>query len=47
MQILGKLLAEIEEFRRVDPTELYVRLGKGWPAAEEVLKEKMTRLLLP
>jgi hypothetical protein len=46
-ELLGKLLAEILEFRRVDPNELYLRLGKGWPAAEKVLKEKLAAVLAP
>jgi serine/threonine protein kinase len=46
-EFLGKLLAEIPEFRRVDPNELYLRLGKGWPAAEKVLKGKVAGVLVP
>jgi hypothetical protein len=45
--VLGKILAEIEEFRRVDMKELCIRLGKGWPAAEKVLTEKVAELLAP
>jgi len=45
--VLGNLLKEIDGFRRVDPYDLCVRLGKGWPAAEKVLKEKFTDLLAP
>ena len=46
-QVIGKLLAEIEEFRHVNFAQLCVRLGKGWPAAEKVLKEKIVELLAP
>jgi len=46
-QVIGKLLAEIEEFRRVDVKQFCIRLGKGWPAAEKVLKEKLAELLAP
>jgi serine/threonine protein kinase len=45
--VLGKVLAEVEEFRRVDLKELCFRLGKGWPAAEKALEEKIAELLAP
>lgn len=45
--VLGNLLKEIDGFRRVYPYDLYVQLGKGWPAAEKILKEKITQLLAP
>ncbi|KAJ4366230.1 hypothetical protein N0V83_007866 [Neocucurbitaria cava] len=45
--LVGKLLAEIPDFRRVDVDEVCVRLGRGWPAAEKVLQEKIPELLRP
>ncbi|KAH6220328.1 hypothetical protein HBI42_103140 [Parastagonospora nodorum] len=45
--VLGNMLGEIDGFRRVDPWDLCVQLGKGWPAAEKVLKGKITHLLAP
>jgi hypothetical protein len=46
-EVVGKLLAEIDDFRRVDVKLFCVRLGKGWPAAEQVLKENIAELLAP
>jgi hypothetical protein len=46
-ELLGKLLAEITVFRRVAPTDLFSRLGSGWPAAAKVLAVKVKELLAP
>jgi serine/threonine protein kinase len=46
-EVVGKLLAEIDDIRRIDVKLFCVRLGKGWPAAEQVLREKITDLLAP
>ncbi|CAO2657953.1 Nn.00g072130.m01.CDS01 [Neocucurbitaria sp. VM-36] len=45
--VVGKLLVEIPELRRVNLDSFYVRLGKGWPAAEKVLEAKIPELLRP
>ncbi|OAK97816.1 hypothetical protein IQ06DRAFT_307941 [Phaeosphaeriaceae sp. SRC1lsM3a] len=47
IDLIGNLLAEIEIFRRVDVMELCARLGRGWPAAETILKDKFAYLLAP
>ena len=46
-ELLGKLLAEIGDFRRVAPKDLFSHLGSGWPAAAKVLAVKMKELLAP
>jgi hypothetical protein len=45
--LVSKLLLEVPEFRRVKPEELLWRLGAGYPAAEELLEEKIAELLMP
>lgn len=47
LEVLGKVLGEIEEFRHVDVKALCIGLGMGWPAAEKKLQEKIAELLEP
>jgi hypothetical protein len=44
---LEKLLAEVEEFRRMDAQELLIRMGLGWPSGEAFLKAKVAEILAP
>lgn len=36
-EVLGKMLMELDDFRRLDFRDFCVRLGKGWEKAEKVL----------
>ncbi|KAF2820348.1 hypothetical protein CC86DRAFT_398063 [Ophiobolus disseminans] len=47
LQFVAKVLNEIVDFRRVNAEQLCAQLGKGWPAAEKVLAEKIAELMAP
>jgi serine/threonine protein kinase len=47
IDVVEALLHDMPEFRRVDAHAFCRRLGHGWPAAEEVLKAKITKWLKP
>lgn len=46
-EVLGKMLIELDNFRRVDLGNFCVRLGNGWEKAEKILAEKFEELLGP
>lgn len=43
--LIAKMLSEIDQFRRLDPADLYWRLGSDWPEMEQVLKDEIMKLL--